>query len=125
MTTDYVEIPELSTYYLEDSFVLAIEQAPSELRFRVELVLTESHPLYRPAAPDKQHCYADGWLILSEAARVEWAWRSYQVFTDANGEIDLDNIDYLKRVGDHWLIGGSWGEARVYTSNDPKVLVDE
>lgn len=123
--TNYSEVGALSSVYLEDSYVLDIAEAPGELRFKMEVVLTEQHPAYRPPKPGEQYCYADGWLVLPSVTRTEWESRSTQRYTDATGEEDLGNIDFLERRDDHWWIGGDWGEVRVYTSADPHLVLTE
>lgn len=121
---NYWDVGALASVYLEDSYVLDIAEAPGELRFRLQVVLTEQHPAYRSPKPDKQYCYADGWLLLPSVTRTEWESRSTQRYTDATGEEDLGNIDFLERRDDHWWIGGDWGEVRVYTSADPELILD-
>ncbi|MGH3973078.1 MAG: hypothetical protein ACRDS9_07110 [Pseudonocardiaceae bacterium] len=122
---NYWDVDALSAVYLEDSYVLDIAEAPGELKFRMEVVLTEQHPAYRPPRPNEQYCYANGWLVLSSITRTEWESRSTQRYTDATGEEDLGNIDFLERKDDHWWIGGDWGEVRVYTSADPQLVLTE
>lgn len=119
----YFDVPALSGVYLEDSYVLAIDETPDALRFRGEFVLTERHPAYRAPKPDEQYCYADGWLVIPNTTRIESNRRSTRHFTDAAGEEDFGNIDYLNRIGDHWLIGGDWGEVRAYTAQAPKLVL--
>ncbi|WP_222718992.1 hypothetical protein [Actinokineospora xionganensis] len=121
--TNYTDVAALSGVYLEDSYILAIDDTPGALRFKGEFVLIEHHPAYRAPTPGEQYCYADGWLVIPNTTRVEWNRRSTQHFTDAAGEEDLGNIDYLHRVDDHWLIGGDWGEVRAYTTDDPRLVL--
>jgi hypothetical protein len=122
--TNYTALSTLSNVYLEDSYVLGITDQPGELKFRLEAVLTENHPAYRPPRPSEQYCYATGWLIIPNVTRMEWEHRSTQRFIDATGEEDLGNIDYLNREHDHWHIGGDWGEVRVYTTDNPQLVLD-
>ncbi|WP_211347099.1 hypothetical protein [Saccharothrix australiensis] len=120
---NYADIDTLSSVYLEDSFVLEILEPSGEPSFRGEFVLTENHPRYSTPASGEQYCYADGMLTFPNVTRVEWVRRSTRHFTDAAGEEDLGNIDYLDRVDDYWLIGGDWGEARVFTEGAPRLVL--
>jgi hypothetical protein len=43
---DHTDFAELANVYLEDSFVLAIDEKPAALSFRVEVALTSGHPRY-------------------------------------------------------------------------------
>lgn len=122
--TTYSDIADLANVYLEDSFVLEIDERPTQLRFRGEFVLTENHPRYHPPAAGEQYCYARGWLVVPDTTHIEWTRRSGQHFTDATGEEDLGNIDYLRHHDNHWLIGGDWGEARAYTTDNPTLILD-
>lgn len=121
MTTHYYDLPDLASVYLEDSFVLDIIEEPGELKFRLEAVLTEHHPNYTHPKPGEQYCYADAWLTFPDVTRTDWEHRTTQRFTDASGEEDLGNIDFLERPDDHWHIGGDWGEARVHTPANPQL----
>ena len=120
----YSDVSALSFVYLEDSYVLNIAEAPRELRFRLDAVLSEQHPAYRPPKPGGQYCYASGWLVLPNVTLTEWEHRSTQRYIDAVGEEDLGNIDFLERREDHWWIGGDWGNVRVYTSANPEFILD-
>jgi hypothetical protein len=122
--TGYTDISTLAEVVLAGSFVLRIEEKPQELRFIGEFVLTPKHPAYHPPAPDEQECYADGYLVFPATTRVDWAHLSHQGIHDATGEEDLGSIDELDRVDDHWLIGGEWGKAQVYSDEPRLVLTD-
>jgi hypothetical protein len=45
---NYSELPGLDGVYLEDSFVLGIEETSNQLVFDLDAVLTPSHPSYAP-----------------------------------------------------------------------------
>jgi hypothetical protein len=119
--TNYTDFPDLANVYLEDSFVLAIEETPTSLSFRLEAVLTQSHPRYHAPRPDEAHCYADAVLTLAEATKIEWVTRSTQIYRDAAGEKDLGNIDSLQRHDDHYEIAGDWGHVRIYSTATPQL----
>lgn len=116
----------LESYYLEDSYVLAIkDHTPGELVFRMELVLTKQHPDYQAPRPGEQYCYARGRLRFRQVTRIEWISRDERVFTDAHGDEDLGNIDFLQRTDDErWRLGGDWGEVLVHTPTTPEVELD-
>lgn len=122
---DYTTVDTLSAVYLEDSWVLGIvdDTDTRQLRFRLEVVLTPKHPAYHPPKPGEQYCYAQGWLIFSDA-RVVWLQKSDSYAIDATGEKDHGNIDSLTRVHDHWHAEGSWGEVHIYTDADPSLALD-
>ncbi|MCR6484077.1 hypothetical protein M8542_14745 [Amycolatopsis sp. OK19-0408] len=119
--TNYTGFPDLANVYLEDSFVLAIDETPTSLSFRLEAVLTEAHPRYHEPRTGEQYCYADAVLTISEATKIEWITRSSHASRDATGEEDLGNIDDLRQNGDHYEISGDWGYVRVYSTMAPRL----
>src|SRR6184192_955426 len=112
--TNYTDLPDLAHVDLEDSFVLAIDETPTALSFRLEAVLTRSHPRYHDPQPAAAHCYADAVLTIAEATKIEWVTQATQTYRDATGEEDLSNIDSLQRQNDHYEIAGDWGHVRIY-----------
>jgi len=118
---DYADYTDLANVYLEDSFVLAIDEKPGALSFKLEVALTPGHPLYHQPRPDEQHCYVDAMLTIGEVARIEWVTRSSRTSRDATGEEDLGNIDSLRQLDDHYEITGDWGHVRVYSSAAPQL----
>ena len=114
------DFPDLTDVYLEDSFVLAIDETLTSLSFRLEAVLTPAHPRYHQPRPDEAHCYADAVLTIADATKIEWITRSSQPARDATGEEDLGNIDSLQHHADHYEIVGDWGHVRVYSNAAPR-----
>ena len=119
--TNYTSFPDLANIYLEDSFVLAIDETSTSLSFHLEAVLTQSHPRYRPPRPDEQHCYADAVLTIAAAKKIEWIERSSQTARDAAGEEDLGTIDTLQRRDGYYEISGDWGHVEIYSSAAPRL----
>ena len=93
---DNPEIGTLTGVYLEDSFVIEIAEESDTVKFKVDAVLAKNHPMYREPKHGEQYCYADGWLVFAGASRIDWVRRCEQRFTDAAGDEDRGNIDYLK-----------------------------
>lgn len=121
---NYFELPDFAGVYLEDSYVLEIIEQPEFLRFRMEFVLTEAHQRYRQPRQGEQYCYVTGSLLFDEPVKVDWLDRDFQTFTDATGEADLGNIDYLIKEDDHWRTGGDWGEVVVHAARPPRIMLD-
>lgn len=120
---DYSEIPGLAPYYLEDSFVLAINENERSLTFNLDVVLTETHPAYTQPKPGEQYCYANGLLVFDRLSGIDWLSRDFRTNTDAAGEEDLGNIDFLKQEGNTWRLGGDWGEVLVTTDATPSITL--
>ncbi|MDT8910035.1 hypothetical protein [Amycolatopsis sp. PS_44_ISF1] len=121
--TNYTDFPDLADVYLEDSFVLAIDETPTSLSFRLEAVLTPSHPRYHAPRPDEAHCYTEAVLTITDATKIEWITRSSHTSRDATGEEDLGNIDSLQHHDNHYEIDGDWGRVRIYSSAAPRLTL--
>jgi len=102
---NYSELPGLDRLYLEDSFVLAIDEAPDRLAFDLDAVLTPRHPSYIAPRPGEQHCYRRGELRF-HAPKVNWLARSQARFHDVSGAEDLGNIDVFTADGNHYYLEG-------------------
>ncbi len=60
--------------------------------------------------------------MFADARQIVWLSRSENVFSDANDEKDLGNIDFLIVHSDNYHLGGDWGEVRVYADTEPVFL---
>jgi hypothetical protein len=110
----YDELPGLEHLYLEDSWVLAVEETAHELRFVVEAVLTETHAHWRPPRPGEQYCYHRVELVFSRPRSVEWLKRMEgPPAVDASGEVDFGNIDAFRWDASVFELEGDWGAVRV------------
>jgi hypothetical protein len=118
----YYDIPALHDIYLEDSFVLGIEERDGGISFTVDAVLTADHPRYHEPEPGEQYCYAGVVLAFRETTSIEWLERSDHVFTDPDGEQDLGNIDVLRWEGDLYDIAGDWGRVQVHSPEPPTAI---
>lgn len=106
MMRSYTTLPGLSCIFLEDSYVLAIEARPSELRISLDLVLTPDHPAYRSARMGEQHSYRRAEMIFSGVTRLLWVDQGAPSARDASGKVDFGNIDsYEWDDAGHRLVG--------------------
>lgn len=113
MPNPYTSRPGLTEIYLEDSYVLAIEARPGQLRFTLEFVLTPRHPDYRPPRQDEQHCYRRGELIFGGVTALRWTGQGSPPARDATGEIDYGNIDTYEWDAASDRLTGEWGRIEV------------
>lgn len=120
----YASLPELAGVYLEDSYVLTIDEAPRRFSFTLDAVLTPEHPRYHPPVPGEQYCYARADLTFDDVAEVVWLSRSAVGFTDATGEHDVGNIDSLTVEGQNrYLVEGDWGRVRIRCPRPPRLVL--
>jgi len=109
----YDEQACLTEIYLEDSYVLAIEEGESTLVFAMDLVLLESHPFYKKPSAGERYCYRRAEILFRETECVSWQKRNDLVSVDADGEVDLGNIDTFVADGRNYLLSGDWGTVSV------------
>ncbi|MDU9405102.1 hypothetical protein RTH46_21680 [Pseudomonas sp. zfem004] len=119
---NYYEEPLLSDIYLEDSYVLAIDEGVNSLVFELEAVLTEKHSKYEKPQEGEYYCYRRVSLRFLNVGAFEWLDRRFLVFSDSSGESDYGNIDKFNG-GDGWYaLSGDWG-AVVIRGGDIEVVI--
>ncbi|MGA9873883.1 MAG: hypothetical protein WBQ44_22430 [Rhodococcus sp. (in: high G+C Gram-positive bacteria)] len=124
MNNDYSQLKGLADVYLEDSYVLSILEAPGELAFALDAVLTPESPRYQPPKPDEQYCYALGRLVFAQVTASTWVYRSTQQYTDAAGDVDLGNIDFLSFDQGVYVAEGDWGRVEIHSATEPRFVYD-
>jgi len=122
--TPYFELPGFEHLYLEDSYVLGLEEPADELVFLMEFVLTETNPVYQPPRPDEQYCYRKGRIRFDGIKAVEWLRRDFKPGTDADGCVDYGNIDVFLSYDNVFELEGNWGEVRI-TARSVVASLDE
>ena len=107
----YESDPRFEAYYLEDSYVLGLEEnEPSRLAFSLLLALTPKHPLYVPPSTAEQHCYRNGLLAFEGVTAIDWTERHFKPTSDKDGTIDYGNIDAFEITPDgYYVVNGEWG----------------
>ena len=120
----YEVFAALRGVYLEDSFVLKIEQSPGVVEFELDARLMPDHPRYHRPYPGEYGCYERARLRLRSAGRLRLTLSGAPPAVDAGGETDLGNIDSMQSVawdgGVAWELQGEWGELRV---SEPEVTL--
>jgi len=114
--SNYYEWSDFKDIYLEDSYVLGIEESDTEFIFIVEMVLKENHPRYTSPNPGEQYCYKKGKIVFQELESIEWISRNTQLFTDANDSEDYGNIDLFNLSIEGYHLVGDWGEVKVHSA---------
>jgi hypothetical protein len=109
----YYELPGLDTIYLEDSYVLGVQESETALRFDLDAVLTENHSKYSPPKKDEYYCFLRVTLVFPGLRRVEWVKRTMRPYGDATGEVDYGNIHTFIWDGTQYDLEGDWGRVRI------------
>lgn len=113
-TIPYHKLPGLETLYLEDSYVLSIDEAADTFTIFLDCVLTEKDPDYHLPKAREHHCYRKLNLTFAPTREVIWLRKDFQWSTDASGEEDLGNIDTFEKHEDGiYELSGGWGVVRI------------
>lgn len=117
---DYRTIPGFESLYLEDSWVLNITARPGSIELVVELVLCESHPLYRHPSVGERYCYRRGTVRFEGVTSLYWEGQGLVPAVDATGEQDYGSIDALTVTSDAFILEGDFGRIAI-TAAPPSV----
>ena len=117
MTHDYSSLKGLSGVYLEDSYILGIQEGKNYLLFELDAALTPESPGYTP--PNEQCCYARSELLFDRITGTEWKQRTPQPYRDATGEVDYGNIDVSETLKGGYRIEGDWGSVHIWSEALP------
>lgn len=110
------QLPPFRLLKLEDSFVLAVREQGSELRFDMEFVLNERHPAYRAPRDGSEHCYRKGRMVFRNVSNVTWAnKRIDRAPDDETG--DLGTIDSFVLDAGTYKLRGPWGRVELQASS--------
>lgn len=113
---------EIKNLYLEDSFVLSIDEFEGEIVLSMDFVLNENHPLYSAPSSEENYCYRKGKIKFTEPKVVRWIKRNENRTTDLNGEVDFGNIDtFIKSDDEKYVLSGDWGKLEIL----PKDIIIE
>jgi hypothetical protein len=121
---NYYEIVPLSNFYLEDSYVLSIDEGVGSLIFELEAVLAKTHPQYEEPKKGEQYCYRHVSLRFFSVGSIEWLDRKFIVFEDSTGTFDYGNIDSFVSGDDSCTLSGDWGKVIIRGGGVEAVITD-
>lgn len=110
LSRPYTDLPDMPGYYLEDSYVLAINASPGRVLFRIDAVVTQDHPDYQGPKPGEYYDFRPAILDFRSVKSLHWRDQGRRPSTDAAGAIDFGNIDAFTWEGDEFRLEGEWGE---------------
>jgi hypothetical protein len=114
---EYENFPGFEHVYLEDSYVLGIDTTLQTVTIDMDVVLIETHPLYKKPPLNEQYCYRKGQIIFPNCKEVKWIEKSMFPFTDATGEVDYGNIDSFVLIDGRYEIEGDWGRLDIISDS--------
>jgi len=107
--TDYVTLPALEHFVLEESWVLDIAVHPGVVELEIDLAYAKDHPQLRPPREGEYAYFRRGTIRFTGVSSVSWHEMDAQPATDASGTVDWGNIDALKWAGTTFTLEGDFG----------------
>lgn len=115
----YYQIPSLEHVYLEDSYVLSINDSTT---LQLEVVLCESHPFYTPPKEGEQYCYKECTLKFINTSSSGLLLTHVSPCVDPlDGSLDYGNIDifHFNDELNEYFLRGEWGAIRIISDTPP------
>ena len=117
MNNNYFERDEFQNIYLEDSFVISIQETKSDITFNCDFVLLEKHKMHSIPKNDEQYCYLKGYVKFSNITQIDWIKRNENVFSNNCYDNDYGNIDIFHIDNEKYYLQGDWGEVIISSKN--------
>lgn len=121
---EYFDFPGFENIYLEDSYLLGVTEDETEIRFLLEVVLSNQHSKYSAPRTGEQHCYKRGEIVFQNVTKKGWNRKSMIPIADPSGEPDFGNIDVFIQQNGVYQIAGEWGEIYITGSKPELRLLD-
>jgi hypothetical protein len=118
---NYWQFPGFENIYLEDSYVLSINDKTS-IQILLEAVLTENHSLYTQPLPEEQYCYRRMSLNFPYPQTYDLVLNNISPIAEPDGSVDYGNIDEFFSADGKYYLRGEWGELTIVS--DPPLLFD-
>jgi hypothetical protein len=121
-TSYYLMNNTLEHVYLEDSYVLSIQEENNSITFLLETVLLEEHPLYTEPLVSEAHCYKEGTLSFPNTQSYSLVRSNAEPVKDPDGSVDYGNIDEMYLKDSAYFLSGEWGTLTI-TSDSPIITL--
>ena len=117
MKNNYFEHDNFQNIYLEDSFVIKIQETQSEIIFYCDFVISENHQLYSKPKEDEHYCYLYGYIKFNNINNIRWIKRDENVFSNDCYDRDYGNIDVFHIDNKKYYLQGDWGEVIIQSES--------
>jgi hypothetical protein len=117
---DYPTFPGFEHIYLEDSYVLDVENDTQYCEIKMDFVLTEGHPLYQKPGSEEAHCFRRGVIRFERLKNAKWIGRTETAARDATGEIDFGCLEEFFFDGEKYILFGEIGRLEIWA--DPPIV---
>ncbi|NYF09765.1 hypothetical protein HDC94_000921 [Leifsonia sp. AK011] len=109
---DYVALPALRHFVLEDSYVLEILESGDTVSIRMDLVYAKDHPELRPPRLGEWAYVREGVLRFSGVTEFEWTDRSVPA-REPDGSRSWDGLEVFRLQGREYQLAGDVGSLRI------------
>lgn len=110
---DYTELPALTHFVLEESWVREVQASPGILVFKLDLTFAASHPELQPPRAGEMHYGREGEIRFTGVSTLNWMGQGAKPAIDANNETDWGAIDTFTWNGTTYHLSGDFGDIRV------------
>jgi hypothetical protein len=114
--TDYLEIPLLQHFVLEESYVLDVLEQRGVVELKMDLVFARDHPELLPARPGEWAYYREGVIRFLGVYAFTWTDRS-EPGRDPDGSAAWDGIDTFVKDGHDYSLVGDFGRLEISAEN--------
>lgn len=114
--TRYHKLEGFKHVYLEDSYVMDIEEAPGRLRMIIDTVLVPGHPDYQPPRSGEWACFKLTELDFTGVTEINWLRRHAEPIVGPEGEQDFGNIESFTLEDSYYELEGEWGHVKLKAS---------
>lgn len=121
---DYYELNGFENIYLEDSYVLDIIDNFEEevVIFLLDLVLLETHDLYKQPENDEKYFYKKGKIVFECILSLLWHEKTFEKTKALKlKNIDFGNVDIFVYENDKYNLSGDWGNLTIKTNHPPYI----
>jgi hypothetical protein len=105
----YLTLPALSSYVLEESWVLAVTVQPAVVTLDLDLCYATDHPELRAPRDGEWAYFRRGLIRFTDVTSVSWQEMGQRAATDASGESDWGHIDSFEWAGTAFSLEGDFG----------------
>jgi hypothetical protein len=114
--TDYVDIPPLQHFVLEESYVVDVLEQRGVVELKMDLVFARDHPELLPARPGEWAYYREGVIRFLGVYAFSWTKRS-EPGRDLDGSTAWGGIDTLVKDGHDYSLIGDFGQIEISAEN--------
>ncbi|MFB2597474.1 hypothetical protein ACEXQE_06765 [Herbiconiux sp. P17] len=111
--SNYVTLPAVEHFVLEESWVAGIAVRPGIVEFEVDLAYAADHPELHPPREGEYAYFRRGTIRFTGVSSVTWKGMDVRPATDAAGMKDWGHIDTFDWIGTTFELEGDFGAIEI------------